>query len=444
MLKSVFRRIRQNPLFSAIYVTGSALSIASAMIVVIYVYVNMADIYPEHDRSDIYEVYGLEALIKRENGSTGVSNLGFSPAFADKLKNSITCAEEIATEQQVYQVRNRVIIEPKDGSLPFAVVGKYVDVPFFSIFGYEMLYGSLFSSNDFDSGYRAVVITDKLATRLFGNPESAVGKSIDVCYDDYLVRGVIREPNFLLQSSYGQIFFPYAICGDQRCSYYGDNSDRINAVGGSLRLWVKVRDASAADSLRQQVNDVIRATEAMFTQPDDSLKLTLDPIRSISARNFMVEDGHFTLADMLRKYGVIILILLIVPALNLGGLIAGNMESRLPEMGVRKSFGAGRRRLLVSVLSENMVLTAAGGILGLAISVLLVWKWREWVFFLNDNILADAPAGVSLTLTPEMLFAPTVLAVAFVLCLLVNVMAAMIPAWWALRRPIVESLSENK
>ncbi|MDE5913557.1 MAG: ABC transporter permease, partial [Muribaculaceae bacterium] len=91
-----------------------------------------------------------------------------------------------------------------------------------------------------------------------------------------------------------------------------------------------------------------------------------------------------------------------------------------------------------------MVLTAAGGILGLAISVLLVWKWREWVFFLNDNILADAPAGVSLTLTPEMLFAPTVLAVAFVLCLLVNVMAAMIPAWWALRRPIVESLSENK
>lgn len=443
MLKSVFRRIKQNPLFSAIYVTGSALSIASAMIVVIYVYVNMADIYPEHDRSNIYEVYGMEPLHKKGYNAVGSGKSGFSPFLADKLKNSITCAEEIATEQQVYQVRNRIIIDPADGSLPFAVVGKYVDVPFFNIFGYEMLYGELFTSNDFDSGYCTVMITDKLATRLFGDPESAVGKSIDVCYDDYLIRGVIREPNFLLQNSYGQIFFPYTIRHDQG-RYYSDGMEKISAVAGQLRLWVKVRDGHAADSLQQQVNDVIRATEAMLTQPDDSLILTLDPIRSITAKNFMAEDGHFTLADMLRKYGVIILILLIVPALNLGGLIAGNMESRLPEMGVRKSFGAGRRRLLASVLSENMVLTAAGGILGLAISMLLVWKWREWVFFLDDNIMADAPAGVSLTLTPEMLFAPTVLAVAFVLCLLVNVMAAMIPAWWALRRPIVESLSENK
>ena len=40
-----------------------------------------------------------------------------------------------------------------------------------------------------------------------------------------------------------------------------------------------------------------------------------------------------------------LLVLLLVPALNLSGMIASRMESRLAEMGVRKSFGAGRGKL---------------------------------------------------------------------------------------------------
>lgn len=154
--------------------------------------------------------------------------------------------------------------------------------------------------------------------------------------------------------------------------------------------------------------------------------------------------AEFDWEDLLRKYGFMVLILLIVPAVNLSGMISGNMESRLPEMGVRKSFGAGRGRLLREVLSENFALTSMGAVLGLVIAVVFVWGWKDWLFFLNDSIMADAPESVSVIITADMLFAPAVFAIAFIVTFMLNVFAALLPAWWSLRNPIVDSLSEKK
>lgn len=53
---------------------------------------------------------------------------------------------------------------------------------------------------------------------------------------------------------------------------------------------------------------------------------------------------------------LMLLVLLIVPSLNLSGLIASRMESRLSEMGVRKAFGASRSILLSQVMWENFFL----------------------------------------------------------------------------------------
>jgi len=42
-----------------------------------------------------------------------------------------------------------------------------------------------------------------------------------------------------------------------------------------------------------------------------------------------------------------------------------------------------------------------------------------------------------------MMFSPWVFLIALVLCLVLNLMAALVPAWWSLRRPIVQSLKEK-
>lgn len=442
MLKSIFRRIRQQPLFSAIYILGSALSIASAMIIVIYVYVNVADIYPERDRSHVYEVSDVSMTMTSQNGSTGAAG-DLSYQLASRIADRLRPIATVSLEKKGFPLNK--MINPADGSASFAVRPRWIDPEFFRINHFELLHGSYIDSVDLESRINNAVITDRLATRYFASPDSAVGRSICMGYCLYRVRGVVREPSFLMHNSYGQIFLPYTLIDNANSGFHFEN-DGMQAwnIVGSFTLHARITSDAGADSLMQIVDDVTRATEGIFTTSDRKCEITVARCGPLTSADIAPVARSMDWNRLMRKYGLIILILLVVPAINLGGMISGNMETRLAEMGVRKAFGAGCPRLLRSILAENMVLTGMGGVLGLAVSFLLVWQWRSWMFFSDDTILANAPLGVNLAVTPDMLFAPAVLGMAFLLCLLVNVMAAMLPAWWSLRRPIVESLSENK
>lgn len=120
------------------------------------------------------------------------------------------------------------------------------------------------------------------------------------------------------------------------------------------------------------------------------------------------------------------------------------MDSRLAEMGVRKSFGAGRKALLSQVMWENLLLTLLGGALGLLLAWLALYIGREWVFTVFERWPDTVPEGVDVYVSGEMLFAPLVFLAALVLCVLLNLLSALIPAWHSLRKPIVNSLNEKR
>ena len=125
-------------------------------------------------------------------------------------------------------------------------------------------------------------------------------------------------------------------------------------------------------------------------------------------------------------------------------MISSRMEGRLAEMGVRKSFGAGRGSLLSQVMWENLLLTLLGGILGLLLAWLLLYIGRDWVFTMLDKWPDMVPEGINVHVSGEMLFAPLVFVLTLVLCILLNMLSALIPAWYSLRKPIVHSLSEKQ
>mgnify|MGYP000142891875 FL=1 len=124
-------------------------------------------------------------------------------------------------------------------------------------------------------------------------------------------------------------------------------------------------------------------------------------------------------------------------------MISRRMEGRLAEMGVRKSFGATRSSLLRQVLNENLILTVMGGLLGLAIAWAILISGYRWLFdlFTSGNTY---PTSVDSFISMEMLMSPTVFAIAFAVCLILNIISALIPAWLSLRKPIVESMNEER
>lgn len=90
-------------------------------------------------------------------------------------------------------------------------------------------------------------------------------------------------------------------------------------------------------------------------------------------------------------------------------------------------------------MNENLVLTLIGGIVGLVFSYLAVYVMRTWLFTNSQNI---GTAG-DFSLSMDALFSPMVFVLAFVFCLVINLLSAGLPAWLATRRTIVDSLNDK-
>jgi putative ABC transport system permease protein len=148
-----------------------------------------------------------------------------------------------------------------------------------------------------------------------------------------------------------------------------------------------------------------------------------------------------TIWQIIKHYAGILFVLLFVPALNLCGIVAGRMERRTAEMAVRKTFGARRSTLLNQVVTENLMLTSIGGVIGLVISWLAIYAFRAEILglFFDNSTLTSAPI-----VSGEMLFAPTLFLGAFVAVVVLNLLSALLPAWLSLRKPIVESMMEKR
>lgn len=432
-LKQAWTLLRQNPLFSGLYIAGTGLAIAMTMIVAEIYYVKLAPVYPEVNRGRT--LYLTQASFT--NGpSTYNSALSYSALqdWALHFEN----AEVISAQYASWRFTENAYIQPADRSGDFHPQIKLVDPAFFRIYAFRFLEGSPFTDSDLQSGIRTAVITDDLARRLFGTTQGVVGQSFSLSYISYRVCGVVRGGSYLTSESYAQVYLPYSV--DDR--YRKSQTDLFPYVG-SFRLTFLVKDNAQAKALQAEVKDV---TRRLNLEHKGQWEMNLWEQPTTHALSVFQEypAQEFSFWGKVRYFGLMLLVLLLVPALNLSGMIASRMESRLAEMGVRKSFGAGRNRLLSQVMWENLLLTLLGGVLGLIVAWLAIYVGREWLFFLLDDFTRPVPEGVNAYVSGEMLFAPMVFLCAFLLCVLLNLLSALLPAWLSLRKPIVYSLYERR
>ena len=433
-LKQAWALLRQNPLFSGLYIAGTGLAIAMTMIVAMIYYVKLAPVYPEVNRS---RTLYLENAQFTDGNSTWQSCLSYTALqdWALRFEN----VETISAQYASWQFTENAYIQPADRSGDFRPQIKMVDPAFFRIYAFRFLEGNPFTDSDLQSGIRTAVITDDLARRLFGSAEGAVGKFFSLSYVQYRVCGVVRGGSYLTPRSYAQVYLPYTVDP----GYRHPQGSGLFPYLGAFSLTFLVKDDAQAKALQAEVKDVTRRLNLEHKGQWEMLLWEQPRTHTLSVfQEWPTQE--FSFWAKVRYFGLMLLVLLLVPALNLSGMIASRMESRLSEMGVRKSFGAGRNRLLGQVMWENLLLTLLGGLLGLAIAWLAIYAGHEWLFFLLDDYARAVPEGANAYVSGEMLFAPLVFLCAFVLCVLLNMLSALLPAWMSLRKPIVYSLYEHR
>ena len=142
--------------------------------------------------------------------------------------------------------------------------------------------------------------------------------------------------------------------------------------------------------------------------------------------------------DVFKNYFYVFLALLFIPALNLSGMISSRMKSRLSEIGVRKAYGATSARILWQVLWENLFLTFLGALIGLVLSYLLSDLFIKEIIAMHQGWIDECEYSAAL------LYSPRVFVTTLLLCFVLNIVSALLPAVIALRKNIVHSLYNKR
>ena len=438
--------IREERLFSGIYIVGTALAIAFTMVMAVVYYIKLAPIYPERNRARTVYFEGLR--IEADNGAKGQT--GFSAqAYEEWFKPSPNieyCSPTLlaAGTGKTLGKCHTFVVRGKDDYVD--VVRNEVNADYFKIYEYDFVSGRAFTSKEVDDNEKVCVISDALAERLFGKGVDAVGKMVEMeSGPEVRVVGVFRGGSQLTPDSYADFIVPYTLVDFYGGSPYQGIFSIVATVKDNEHLQALKTELDGVAARIQQANPDICSNFGFGEGVEMKMVLTRNmathPMHVLRTEN---RDGEFEVPSgwqLFRHYAGILFVLLFVPALNLCGIVAGRMERRSAEMAVRKTFGARRSTLLNQVVTENLVLTSIGGLIGLALSWLSIYNFRTELLgmFFDNTTLSSAPI-----VTGEMLFAPLLFVGCFAAILVLNVLSALLPAWLSLRKPIVESMMEKR
>ncbi len=209
--------------------------------------------------------------------------------------------------------------------------------------------GRLFTDREDEDGERVAVLGDRLWRSRFGGDESVVGSTVTINGDGYKVVGVM-PPGFTTPRPYftshgAELWLPVNLQGDR----VPRDWNWLFALG---RLAPGVTEAEAAGEVASIAADLV----SQYPDLNANKSLWIMPL---SAR--MAQGTTTPVSFLLVGAGL----LLLIAATNAAGIAFARATARQPLVAIRASLGAGRGRLLRQLVTESLVLAAAGGLAGL-------------------------------------------------------------------------------
>lgn len=410
--KQAIASLRENPLVGLLTILGTALSVAMIMVLVLVYQVRTASFSPVAERHRILYITEIAGLNEKNSGYIG-NGLGYriiNECFYPMQTPEVISAATNNTRKQRLSVPGIKQVQEVD------VRG--VDAAFWNIFDFRFLNGAPFTQEVFDAAIPVAVISDRIALAFFGTTD-VVGQTIQLDFVDYTIRGIVPSVSEAVSEAYGEIWVPYSV------NHPLMNENVTEGIGGSLHLFILARSAGDFAAIRQEAQSRVITFNA--GQKDYKANIWKQPVTSIQRMFYFVRGDrmHGVFSGMISLAALFLLL----PILNLLGIIFSQMKKRQPEIGIRKAFGATTKRIVLQILGENLVITLLGGIIGLFFSILFFYMTK-------DSLLEQTNVQLHL----RMVLRPALFGAALLVCLLINLLSTGIPAWRAARAEVTDSL----
>lgn len=410
-LRQAWTMMKQHRLFTGMYLIGTAVSIALAMTLFIIFYIKLGPIYPEYNRQRMVVIEHTQESEKNDV-CTMTRGAGVSGKFCDLLKSEAENIDKIAL-----LTRNKRDVETLDKSKKTEEYVANVNAEYWQVFNYKFVDGQPITNEQMNEN--VVVITTTLAMNFFADTHVA-GKSLNLDGTPYRIVGVVETASGCTPITQGNLwtaskfYEEEEFIGNYKAYITTDNIDRcISEINGVFDRYTQTRPKN-------------------FTYTMEIEKYW---------QNALDCDLETTPFEAMGKYLYILLAFLFIPALNLSGMISSRMDSRLDEIGIRKAYGATNGEIITQVLWENLMLTIAGTILGVALCYIVVITGSSWITAFFDTRVNDlSPREIN----ADMLLNPTVIICIVALTFVLNIASALVPTLMALKKDIIQSLYQRR
>jgi predicted permease len=318
---------------------------------------------PEPDRLVIF--YNSYPNAGVERGSTGV------PDYYDRLRET-----SVFEEQALYQMRGQTVGGEPD---PQRLTGMAVRPSFFRMLRARPLRGRVFGEDEGEIGHEHVVILSyALWQQAFGAADSAVGRELRINGVPHVIVGVM-PPSFSFADPDVRLWTPLAFTPEQK----SDDARHSN----SWTMIARLKPGATVRQAQQQIDALNSRNLERFPALKQILinagfhtvvaPLQDDMVRGVRPTLFLLWGG--------------VLFVLAIGAVNITNLVLIRSSARIRELATRHALGAALSRLTRQLLTETVLLTLAGGGLGLAIGY-------GALTFLRSSVLGEMPRAAEVAM----------------------------------------------
>lgn len=332
-LRQSLRQIFKNPGFFAVAVAALALGIGANTAIFSAVEAVLLRPLP-------YFQPGRLVMVWEDSSFIGFPNNTPAPANFVDWKAQNTVFSDMAARQGSS-------MSLTGGGAPEQLFGQRVTANFFDVLGVQPVIGRVFTPVEDKAKEQVVLLSHGLWQRRFGGDKSIVGRSILLNNTQTKVLGVMPKGFFFREKNVD--YWTPTYFTPERWAQRGNHF--LNVVA-RLKPGVRLKQAQT------EMNTIAARMQQQYPETNANLGVVVVPMQDDFAGN--TKDGLLVLQ-------VASVFVLLIACSNLANLLLARSTGRKREMAVRIALGATRGQIAAQMLSESLLLSVAGGSLGLAV-----------------------------------------------------------------------------